>query len=174
MSKPNVVKRINDVIQSSEVKTIDLTGSKQANKNNLEDYSAFKNLETEEMTSVVFGDMMYFTKKNEDLNLKPVTNWVVVDLANEHGRKLLNAALKQVVRLMMGMMMMIVMMFVVFVVLVVTLLMIVVVILVMMTMLVMIMNMMFILLIIIVIPFFDFDDDNVGVDDEYDDMVIFF
>ena len=33
----------------------------------------------------------------EELSLKPVTNWVIADLANEEGRALVKAALKQMV-----------------------------------------------------------------------------
>lgn len=34
----------------------------------------------------------------EELSLKPITNWVIADLANEEGRALVKAALQQMVR----------------------------------------------------------------------------
>lgn len=34
----------------------------------------------------------------EELSLKPITNWVIADLANKEGRSLVKAALQQMVR----------------------------------------------------------------------------
>ena len=34
----------------------------------------------------------------EELSLKPITNWVITDLANKEGRVLVKAALQQMVR----------------------------------------------------------------------------
>lgn len=34
----------------------------------------------------------------EELSLKPITNWVIADLANEEGRALVKATLQQMVR----------------------------------------------------------------------------
>lgn len=95
MSKPNVVKRMNNVIQSPEVKVIDLTG--QTDMNDVSDYNKFKNLDSAHMTSALQADMKYFTKKGEEMNLKSVTNWLVVDFTSEQGRNIIRDALKQVV-----------------------------------------------------------------------------
>ena len=41
-----------------------------------------------------------FINFTEELSLKPVTNWVIADLASKEGRALVKAALQQVVCLM--------------------------------------------------------------------------
>lgn len=97
MSKPNVVKRINQVIQANNLSVVDLTGPKQAGKINLNDCDNFDKLDAAQMVSGIEENMNYFTKTDDEMSLKPITNWVVMDIASEHGRKLLQGALQQMV-----------------------------------------------------------------------------
>ncbi|XP_068732744.1 UDP-glucose:glycoprotein glucosyltransferase 1-like [Montipora capricornis] len=95
MSQPNVVTRVNSIVQSLERPYIDLTGSKQIPDVDINDSEAFAKLDSSQMISLIAKDLKYFTKEGEELSLKPVTNWVIADLANKEGRSLVKAALEQ-------------------------------------------------------------------------------
>ncbi|XP_020604845.1 UDP-glucose:glycoprotein glucosyltransferase 1-like isoform X2 [Orbicella faveolata] len=95
MSQPNVVPRVNSMIQSMERPYIDLTGSHRMPDVEINDPEAFGTLDSSQMASVIVKDLKYFTKQGEELTLKPITNWVIADLANKEGRALVKAALQQ-------------------------------------------------------------------------------
>ncbi|KAL9964464.1 hypothetical protein ACROYT_G028110 [Oculina patagonica] len=97
MSQPNVVPRVNSMVQSMDRPFIDLTGSHQMPGADVEinDPEAFSMLDSPQMTSVIVKDLKYFTKQGEELSLKPITNWVIADLAKKEGRALVKAALQQ-------------------------------------------------------------------------------
>ncbi|XP_067039989.1 UDP-glucose:glycoprotein glucosyltransferase 1-like [Acropora muricata] len=94
MSQPNVVTRVNNLVQSLERPYIDLTGSGKITDVDINDAEAFSKLDSSEMISAVVKDLKYFTKQDEELSLKPITNWVIADLGIKEGRSLVRAALK--------------------------------------------------------------------------------
>ncbi|XP_048588616.1 UDP-glucose:glycoprotein glucosyltransferase 1 isoform X2 [Nematostella vectensis] len=95
MTKPNVVKRLNDVIQASDRPIIDLVGGTLGDDVTLDDNSKFGELGHAQMVTAVERGMKYFTRMGEDLSLKPLTSWIVADLASFDGRRLVKAAFEQ-------------------------------------------------------------------------------
>ncbi|KAJ7328106.1 UDP-glucose:glycoprotein glucosyltransferase 1 [Desmophyllum pertusum] len=97
MSQPNVVARVNSMVQSMERPFMDLTGTHDMPGADvaMNDPETFAMLDSSQMASVIAKDLKYFTKQGEELSLKPVTNWVIADLANKEGRFLVKAALQQ-------------------------------------------------------------------------------
>ena len=52
------------------------------------------------VTDSIWGAKVFFSIYfAEELSLKPITNWVIADLANKEGRALVKAALQQMVRI---------------------------------------------------------------------------
>lgn len=95
MSQPNVVPRVNSMVQSMERPYIDLTASQQIPDVDINNPGTFAMLDSPQMVSTIAKNLKYFTKQGEELTLKPVTNWVVADLSMKEGRALVKAALKQ-------------------------------------------------------------------------------
>ncbi|CAB3984374.1 UDP-glucose:glyco glucosyltransferase 1-like [Paramuricea clavata] len=96
MEKPNVVKRLNTIIQDSTKPRIDLVGRSWSGDlpTTAEDAKALGN---DHLVDIVGRNMKYFIGKNE-MELRPITYWIIADIRQPEGRKLLNAALDQMVK----------------------------------------------------------------------------
>ncbi|XP_028405524.1 UDP-glucose:glycoprotein glucosyltransferase 1-like isoform X2 [Dendronephthya gigantea] len=96
MEKPNVVKRLNTIIQDSTRPRIDLVGRPWTEDlpGTIEEMKALGN---DHLVDIVRRNMNYFIGKNE-MNLRPITYWIITDLKNTEGRKLFAAALDQMVK----------------------------------------------------------------------------
>ncbi|XP_046852680.1 UDP-glucose:glycoprotein glucosyltransferase 1-like isoform X2 [Xenia sp. Carnegie-2017] len=93
MEKPNVVKRLNTIIQDSKNAHIDLVG-KSWTENLPTTTQEIMNIRHDQLVDIVCRTMKYFIGKN-DMELRPITYWIVTNVNTLEGRKLLSAALKQ-------------------------------------------------------------------------------
>ncbi|KAG1946091.1 UDP-glucose:glycoprotein glucosyltransferase [Pimephales promelas] len=91
MEQANVVPRINPLILSSERRYLDFTSSPVAD--DWDDTTMFAYLDSRDKTAVVSKRMKYLTRDEEEM-LYGVTMWIVADIEQPSGRKLLWNALK--------------------------------------------------------------------------------
>ncbi|XP_064568672.1 UDP-glucose:glycoprotein glucosyltransferase 2 isoform X5 [Zonotrichia leucophrys gambelii] len=91
MDQNNVVSRINPSILGAERRYIHFRSTPVPF--NVEDFSTFSFLDSQDKSAVISDNMKYLTKKDEDA-LYAVTLWIVADFDKPAGRRLLADALK--------------------------------------------------------------------------------
>ncbi|XP_031416204.1 UDP-glucose:glycoprotein glucosyltransferase 2 isoform X2 [Clupea harengus] len=91
MEQPSVVPRINPLILSTDRKYLDFTASPVSD--DWEDASMFSYMDSKDKTGVVAKRMKYFAKSDEE-SVQGVTVWLIVDVGEASGRRLLLSALK--------------------------------------------------------------------------------
>ncbi|GAB1602450.1 UDP-glucose:glycoprotein glucosyltransferase 1-like [Argonauta hians] len=92
MSKDNVLPRINSRILSAPLMYLDLT--QNTAKDALDDADQFASLSPKEMSSQVAKNMLYMSRKDETVLLRPISIWLVTDLETVKGRQLMYTAIK--------------------------------------------------------------------------------
>uniref|UniRef100_A0A8B9QMG8 UDP-glucose glycoprotein glucosyltransferase 2 n=1 Tax=Apteryx owenii TaxID=8824 RepID=A0A8B9QMG8_APTOW len=91
MEQQNVVSRINPIILGAERKYIHFRSTSVPF--DVQDFSTFSFLDSQDKSAVISDDMKYLTKKDEDI-LYAVTMWIIADFNKPAGRRLLSNALK--------------------------------------------------------------------------------
>uniref|UniRef100_A0A8B9FMA5 UDP-glucose ceramide glucosyltransferase-like 1 n=1 Tax=Amazona collaria TaxID=241587 RepID=A0A8B9FMA5_9PSIT len=91
MDQHNVVSRINPSILGAEKRYIHFRSTSVPF--DVDDFSTFSFLDSQDKSGVISDSMKYFTKKDEDA-LYAVTIWIVADFDKPAGRRLLSNALK--------------------------------------------------------------------------------
>ncbi|XP_064360673.1 UDP-glucose:glycoprotein glucosyltransferase 2 isoform X3 [Dromaius novaehollandiae] len=91
MEQQNVVSRINPTILGAERKYIHFRSTSVPF--DVQDFSTFSFLDSQDKSAVISDDMKYLTKKDEDV-LYAVTIWIIADFDKPAGRQLLSNALK--------------------------------------------------------------------------------
>uniref|UniRef100_A0A8B9IX36 UDP-glucose ceramide glucosyltransferase-like 1 n=1 Tax=Amazona collaria TaxID=241587 RepID=A0A8B9IX36_9PSIT len=94
MDQHNVVSRINPSILGAEKRYIHFRSTSVPF--DVDDFSTFSFLDSQDKSGVISDSMKYFTKKDEDA-LYAVTIWIVADFDKPAGRRLLSNALKSLV-----------------------------------------------------------------------------
>ncbi|XP_029640881.2 LOW QUALITY PROTEIN: UDP-glucose:glycoprotein glucosyltransferase 1-like [Octopus sinensis] len=92
MEKDNVLPRINSRILSAPLMYLDLTES--AAKDVFHDADLFGALSNKEMSSQMAKNIFYMSRKDESVNLRPISIWIVTDLETVKGRQLVFTAIK--------------------------------------------------------------------------------
>ncbi|XP_010142078.1 PREDICTED: UDP-glucose:glycoprotein glucosyltransferase 2-like, partial [Buceros rhinoceros silvestris] len=95
MDQHNVVSRINPTILGAERKYIHFRPTSVPF--DVEDFSTFSFLDSQDKSAVISDSMKYLTKKDEDA-LYAVTIWIIADFDKPTGRRLLSNALKHLKR----------------------------------------------------------------------------
>ncbi|XP_054830766.1 UDP-glucose:glycoprotein glucosyltransferase 2 [Eublepharis macularius] len=91
IDQQDIVSHINEKILSTEKRYLNFISSPVPV--DLEDYSTFSFLDSQDKTVVVSENMNYITRKDEDI-IYAVTIWIVADFDKPDGRQLLSNALK--------------------------------------------------------------------------------
>uniref|UniRef100_A0A672UAU3 UDP-glucose ceramide glucosyltransferase-like 1 n=1 Tax=Strigops habroptila TaxID=2489341 RepID=A0A672UAU3_STRHB len=91
MDQHNVVSRINPTILGAEKRYIHFRSTSVPF--DVDDFSTFSFLDSQDKSAVISDSMKYLTKKDEDV-LYAVTIWIVADFDKPAGRRLLSNALK--------------------------------------------------------------------------------
>uniref|UniRef100_A0A8B9MCU9 UDP-glucose:glycoprotein glucosyltransferase 2 n=1 Tax=Accipiter nisus TaxID=211598 RepID=A0A8B9MCU9_9AVES len=91
MDQHNVVSRINPTILGAERRYIHFRSTTVPF--DVEDFSTFSFLDSQDKSAVISDNMKYLTKKDEDV-LYAVTIWIIADFDKPAGRQLLSNALK--------------------------------------------------------------------------------
>ncbi|GAB0179271.1 UDP-glucose:glycoprotein glucosyltransferase 2 [Grus japonensis] len=91
MDQHNVVSRINPTILGAERRYIHFRSTSVPF--DVEDFSTFSFLDSQDKSAVISDNMMYLTKKDEGA-LYAVTIWIIADFDKPAGRRLLSNALK--------------------------------------------------------------------------------
>nr|XP_009665676.1 PREDICTED: UDP-glucose:glycoprotein glucosyltransferase 2 isoform X3 [Struthio camelus australis] len=91
MEQQNVVSRINPTILGGERKYIHFRSTSVPF--DVQDFSTFSFLDSQDKSAVISDGMKYLTKKEEDI-LYAVTIWIIADFDKPTGRQLLSNALK--------------------------------------------------------------------------------
>uniref|UniRef100_A0A663MNZ5 UDP-glucose ceramide glucosyltransferase-like 1 n=1 Tax=Athene cunicularia TaxID=194338 RepID=A0A663MNZ5_ATHCN len=91
MDQHNVVSRINPTILGAERRYIHFRSTSVPF--DVEDFSTFSFLDSQDKSAVISDNMKYLTKKDEDA-LYAVTIWIIADFDKPSGRRLLSNALK--------------------------------------------------------------------------------
>ncbi|KAM6146019.1 LOW QUALITY PROTEIN: UDP-glucose:glycoprotein glucosyltransferase 2 [Phoenicopterus ruber ruber] len=91
MDQHNVVSRINPTILGAERRYIHFRSTSVPF--DVEDFSTFSFLDSQDKSAVISDNMKYLTKKDEDA-LYAVTIWIIADFDKPAGRRLLSNALK--------------------------------------------------------------------------------
>ncbi|XP_072034648.1 UDP-glucose:glycoprotein glucosyltransferase 1-like [Amphiura filiformis] len=90
MDKPRVMPRLNPRVLSGDNQIVEFAGQLDAKELNSTDFST---LSSTGMTASMIENIKYLTKREES-TLRPVTEWIVCDLATKPGRQLLHEAVK--------------------------------------------------------------------------------
>ncbi|XP_051636540.1 UDP-glucose:glycoprotein glucosyltransferase 2 isoform X3 [Manacus candei] len=91
MDQNNIVSRINPTILGAERRYISFRPTSVPF--DVEDFSTFSFLDSQDKSAVISDNMKYLTKKDEDA-LYAVTIWIIADFDKPSGRRLLSNALK--------------------------------------------------------------------------------
>ncbi|XP_015413014.1 PREDICTED: UDP-glucose:glycoprotein glucosyltransferase 2 [Myotis davidii] len=91
MDKNNVVPRINPLILYSEGQYLNLISTSVTT--DVEDFSTFFFLDSQDKSAVIAENMYYLTHEDEDV-ISSITLWIIADFDKPSGRKLLLNALK--------------------------------------------------------------------------------
>ncbi|XP_048350418.1 UDP-glucose:glycoprotein glucosyltransferase 2 [Sphaerodactylus townsendi] len=91
IDQQNIVSHINEKILSTEKRYLNFISSPV--HTDMEDYSTFSFLDSQDKTVILSENMNYVTKKDEDV-VYAVTMWIVADFDKPEGRQLLSNALK--------------------------------------------------------------------------------
>ncbi|XP_070264846.1 UDP-glucose:glycoprotein glucosyltransferase 2 [Myotis yumanensis] len=91
MDKNNVVPRINPLILYSEGQYLNLISTSVTT--DVEDFSTFFFLDSQDKSAVIAENMYYLTHEDEDV-ISSITLWIIADFDTPSGRKLLLNALK--------------------------------------------------------------------------------
>ncbi|KAM7111131.1 UDP-glucose:glycoprotein glucosyltransferase 2 [Molossus nigricans] len=91
MDKNNVVPRINPLILYTERQYLNLISTSVTA--DVEDFSTFFFLDSQDKSAVIAENMYYLTQEDEDI-ISSVTLWIIADFDKPSGRKLLLNALK--------------------------------------------------------------------------------
>ncbi|XP_014811121.1 PREDICTED: UDP-glucose:glycoprotein glucosyltransferase 2 [Calidris pugnax] len=91
MDQHNVVSRINPTILGADRRYIHFRSTSVPF--DVEDFSTFSFLDSQDKSAVISDNMKYLTKKDEDA-LYAVTMWIIADFDKPAGRRLLSNALK--------------------------------------------------------------------------------
>uniref|UniRef100_G3UPU7 Uncharacterized protein n=1 Tax=Meleagris gallopavo TaxID=9103 RepID=G3UPU7_MELGA len=91
MDQNNVVSHINPSILGAERKYLRFRSTSVPF--DVQDFSTFSFLDSQDKSAVISDSMKYLTKKDEDV-LYAVTVWIIADFDNPSGRQLLSSALK--------------------------------------------------------------------------------
>ncbi|XP_036913462.1 UDP-glucose:glycoprotein glucosyltransferase 2 [Sturnira hondurensis] len=91
MDKNSVVPRINHLVLYTEWQHLNLISTSVTA--DVEDFSTFSFLDSQDKTAVIAKNMYYLTQEDEDV-ISSVTLWIVADFDKPPGRKLLSNALQ--------------------------------------------------------------------------------
>ncbi|XP_067392935.1 UDP-glucose:glycoprotein glucosyltransferase 2 [Emydura macquarii macquarii] len=91
MDQRNVVSRVNPTILGIKRRYINLISTSVSV--DVEDFSTFSFLDSQDKSAVISQNMKYLTKKDEDVTYA-VTIWIIADFDKPAGRRLLSRALK--------------------------------------------------------------------------------
>ncbi|XP_028929420.1 UDP-glucose:glycoprotein glucosyltransferase 2 isoform X3 [Ornithorhynchus anatinus] len=91
MDQSNVVSRISPLVLGTERRYLNLISTSVSV--DIQDFSTFSYLDSQDKSAVIARNMRYLTKKDEDV-ISPVTIWIIADFDKSSGRQLLSNALK--------------------------------------------------------------------------------
>ncbi|XP_038615183.1 UDP-glucose:glycoprotein glucosyltransferase 2 [Tachyglossus aculeatus] len=94
MDQSNVVSRINPLVLGTERRYLNLMSTSVSV--DIQDFSTFSYLDSQDKSAVIARNMRYLTKKDEDA-VSAVTIWIIADFDKASGRQLLSNALKHMV-----------------------------------------------------------------------------